>query len=171
MANFDFISHATISGRGTSIFVSIYRTNTPKATSTNDLVSRYDAVVTQINVFGGMAVASVGQPVRAGEVLVRAAFQVGVEVGEPDDWGRPTYTPITQPTTASAVVFGRVSHSRATVVQGEVNIPNATVVLMAQIMNDNNIIDYEATQTFTTPIGDGAYIIEVVVSVIRNLLQ
>ncbi|MCL2756275.1 MAG: sporulation protein YqfD [Firmicutes bacterium] len=170
-SNFDFIAHTSTYIRGNTMVISVHRTQTPPLPPMTDLVSSHDAIITEILVLSGIAQVDLGDAVVVGQILVSAALQIGVEPGEPDDWGRPTFTKITVPGYATALIRGRVSHSRTTTIQDQSQKDAASAQLLSQIKSQTNAIEFESVNTFINPLPDGTFSVEVVASKIIDLVN
>lgn|GEM_PF-1595655 len=170
-SNFDFIAHTSMYIRGNTLVVSVHRTETPPMPSMVDIVSTHNAIITEMMVISGIAQVEIGQAVTAGQVLVAAQLQVGVTQGEPDDWGRPTFTPNTVPGYAMAIIRGRVSDSRAIIVQTEQEKDAAIVTLKHQIERDNDGINFDEITHFITQLEGGNFAVEVVASRVIDLVH
>ena len=169
-ANFDFIAHTSMFVRGNSLVVAVHRTETPPLPPMVDIVSSFDAIVTEMFIMSGIAQVEIGQAVQAGQVLVSAQIQIGVTPGEPDDWGRPTFTPITVPGYAMAIIRGRVSDSRAMIVQNENEKDMAVQTLTYQIKQANKGVEFDEVQSFVTQLSGGGFAVEVVASRVVDLV-
>jgi len=140
---FPFIAHASHEIRGTRLVVHVYPAVNPPQSGDTDLITRWNAIITDIIVIGGTKVAEAGQHVTAGEILVRAARQVGdIETGETDEMGRPIFTPVYEPTRAVALVQGRVLASATT------TITDPTQVLLTQLHLVSNLQQSHRGVTF-----------------------
>ncbi|MCL2846098.1 MAG: sporulation protein YqfD [Firmicutes bacterium] len=164
MESLEFVAHASTRIRGNTLQVLVHRTPVPPPLPTTDLVSSFDAVVTQVVVLSGTAMVRVGDPVRVGQTLISATFQVGTTVGPMDEFGFFTYIPITAPTTALGIVQGRVSTSLAMMVNSPEEVTVAEAALRSQITGEWT--DFAA---HTTEI-PGGIIVEVVGSRITDLV-
>jgi len=68
---FDFIAHASITVRRSTIVVSVHRAdNVAGEIPTGDILSTHDGVVAEIIIFSGTPVVSIGDVVMTGDVLV-----------------------------------------------------------------------------------------------------
>ncbi|MCL2570632.1 MAG: sporulation protein YqfD [Firmicutes bacterium] len=168
--NFDFITHTNVQIRGTTLQINIHRTPTPPPAPVTNLVSLYDAVITQITVLSGIAQVSIGDTVRTGQTLVLAQFQIGVQVGEPDEYGYLTYTQITHPTTAVALIRGKVSHSKSTIIQNESQRASAEQNLFAQIVSQLGTQDFDEKNVYISQLADLSFVVEMVVSRVVDLI-
>jgi len=144
---FPFIAHASHEVRGTRLVFHIYPALNPGQSGDEDLVSRWNATITEIVVIGGTQVATAGQSVTAGQVLVRAARQVGdIETGETDEMGRPILTPVYEQTRAVALVRGRVLASASKTVTDPTQIMFAQLHLVSQLQQSHRGVTFIYTQ-------------------------
>ena len=159
MERFDFVAHASSSIRGGRLVIGIHVATPPPIVPRQNLVAVRDAVVTEIVVVSGTPRVNVGDVVRAGAVLVEAAFQIGVEVGQMDEFGFFTYRPIMKETTAVAMVRGRVSESRSVVVATQDEVEAAAKELERELRTANP--DIEEINVFGRTL-NGQHVVEVV---------
>lgn len=162
--NFDFAAHSSAVIRGNTLIVRVYPTERPAIVETYDLVSNYDAIITEIVVLSGIPVVTVGDAVRAGQTLVHGAFQVGVEVLEPNPDGTQNYAPITAPTRAVAIIRGITSTSRAVIINTEAEREAAVAILTAQLTSENPGVIFDSLTPIQTDLGGGTFIVELVAS-------
>jgi len=165
---FDFIAHASMNISGSSLILNVYRTKMPPGVSTSDLVSLYDAVITHVTVLSGISQVTPGDQVRTGDVLVSAAMQVGVEVGEPDEYGRNTYKPVLAPGTAIAIVRGEVSFSAAIIAATAQEVETLTNQVYISLLLQHGFETSDQRELFKTPLPDGTTSVEVVIR--RNVV-
>jgi len=167
----NFIAHSVAFVRGNTLHFNLHRAHTPPEGSKNDIVSRHDAIVTELIVLSGFPMVKIGDTVRAGQVIVKAAMQVGTEVGEPDEYGRLTYTPILHPSMAFAIVRGIVSHSRMSILTPDMDKDETVLSLVNQILSEENLGDFDNYDIHTSQIGGGSFVLEVVLTATKNLIQ
>ena len=167
--NFDFIAHATGFISGTTFVVRAYRVPTPPLHILQDIVASHDAVIVEMIVLSGVPLVKPGDSVRVGQILVQAAFQVGVEVGEPNEYGQLTYTPIMHPGTAMAFITGRVSYTKSSIIK-DAEMQNIIVAQLAnEIKSENSLTEIERKDVFVNQLEDGGFAVEVIVHVLVEM--
>jgi len=171
--NFSFISHSVIYFRGQTLVIRAYHTHTPDLPPKTDITSQFDAVVTEILVLSGTAAVRVGEVVTVGQVLVCAAYQTGVEVGEMDEYGRFTYIPLYHETHAMGIVKGRVGYAQSTIVAAQELVQGTAARLQRELLTQagwtNIPADEIDVQVFAVEHGLGGISVEVVVSRVLQL--
>ena len=165
---FDFIVHSNMSARGTTLVFNIYRASTPPGASRTDIISMHDAVITSLIVISGIPRVQIGDIVRVRQVLVEASFQIGVEVGEMDEYGNWTYSPITHPGVAIAQIHGEISFSRSSVTSSENSAMEHAEALYKELILNYGFDENDERDMFITRLDDGTYSTEVVIR--RNVI-
>jgi len=166
---FEFIAHSNMVLRGSTLIFNVYRAVIPPGASKTDIKSNHDAVITSMMIMSGIPKVKIGDIVNVGQVLVEAAFQIGVEVGEPDEFGQNTYTPITHPGVAIAEIFGEVSFSMSRVVSNTSEADTNANEIYLELLLEHGFDDGDIRQVFIQSLPDGGYSVEVVIRRIIKL--
>ena len=146
---FPFVAHASTQIRGTRLVFYIYPTPNPPPTEERDMVARFDSVIEEIMVFSGIQMVGVGEYVRAGQTMVRAARQIGDEF---------------IPTRVVALIRGRVVASASTIAQSQADVMMATLALQNQLQKSHFGVTFMYMENFVKPLADGTYSVEVTLS-------
>jgi len=151
ISQFPFIAHASTQIRGTRLVFNIYQAPNPPELPYINIVARFDSVIEEIIVLSGTQVVNTGQVVRSGQILVRAARQVGdFEDGTTDEMGRPIMTPVEIPTHALAIITGRVVASASITVESKSEVLIATTSLISEIQANHFGVTFIYMESFVT---------------------
>ena len=168
---FPFIAHASTQIRRGSLVIHVYQTPNPPPTGEVDLVAQHDAIIEEITVMSGTQMVQVGDSVVAGQILVRAARQIGdFEDGTTDEFGRPIMIPVEVPTRVVAVIRGRITSSASSTIEiadparREQQIMLEVANLTSAIQASKFGVTFQYSQSFLTDIGGGLVTVEVVLS-------
>ena len=142
LSSFPFVAHVNTQLRGTRLVINIYHVdNAPEAPIT-DLVSRFDAVITDMVVASGTPVVQIGQVVSRGQSMILAQQQ-----------GIPTH--------AVGIVHGEVRKSvtaTTRVEDKELAIHN----LFVKLLQESSGIMFDTTETFFNQVDESTVAIELV---------
>lgn len=131
---FDFVAHTSVSRRGNTLNVNVYRAEMPPQFVIRDIVSPREAVITTMAVLSGIGVVRVGDVVTTGQKMVEASFQMGAVPIGPNEVGQMQYDRIVVPAVAAAIIWGRVAESSVKTVATEAEIENAKETLKEEIL-------------------------------------
>ena len=137
LTDFPFVAHVHTHIRGNRLIINIYPVETSPEPENKHVVSRFDAVVTNMVILSGLPTFSVGQPVLAGDILIYS-----------------------EGTRAKGIIHGEVRKS-VTTTTTVANKESAIHALYAQLFNDTNIF-FTETELFFNPLEDGRLAIELV---------
>lgn len=159
IANFDFVAHASSKIVGNTLVFNVYSVTVAKEAKIHDIVAATEGVITNIIVASGHAMASVGDVVQKGQVLIKAERQVGaIDVGL-DEFGKLIQEGIFVPSRAVGEVLADVKYS-------EFGIDTNVDELLAKITMRTGIQKFDKVEQFSS----GTGILEVVATVNQSIV-
>jgi len=158
-ANFDFVAHASSKVVGNTLIVSVYTVTVAGEIQNSDIVATVDGVVTNLVVASGRAMVSVGDAVRAGQVLISAQRQVGAIDIERDEYGKLIQEGIFVPSRAVGEVLADVQYT-------EYGVGITFDELLAKIVERTGIQNFDRVEQFSAV--DGT--LEVVATINKSIV-
>lgn len=159
IGNFDFVAHASSKIVGNTLIFNVYSVGVTDKKFEGDIVAAMDGIVTNVIIASGRAMISVGDVVRAGQVLIKGERQVGaIDVGR-DEFGKLMQEGIYVKARAVGEILADVKYS-------EFGINITVDELLAKIIMRTGIQKFDKVENFAPAQG----VLEVVATVNMSIV-